>query len=703
MSAQAAGESAVSFGPFRLLPTQRLLLEGDKPVRLGSRALDILVALVERAGEVVDKSELIARAWPGTFVDEGNLKFQVGALRRTLGNGNRYLVNIPGRGYSFIAPVAPAGGPRQSRPPAAAAEHANNLPANLTRMIGRTETVNALAGRVPRQSLLTIVGPGGIGKTSVALAVAEALIGAYEHGVWLIDLAPLSDPRLVPGAVAAVLGLEIRSEDPLSGLTAALRNKQMLLVLDNCEHLVDAAAALASAVLRVAPDLHILATSREPLRVEGERLHRLLPLASPPASTRLTAAEAIGFPAVQLFVERAAASLDEFTLRDADAPLVGDICRQLDGLPLAIEYAAARVEAFGVRGVATRLEERLRLLTSGRRTAPSRHRTMTATLDWSYGLLGEAEQVVLRRLSVFAGGFTLAAAGAVAAIADHAASEVADHVANLFEKSLLVADLRDETPLYYLLETTRLYALDKLRSSGEFAQAARRHAEHYCAVFAQAEAESESRPQAEWLAIYGRHLGNVRAGLDWAFSADGEPRIGVALTVAAVPLWVQLSLFGECGERVERALAALEGEEAATARARMQLCAARGWSLMYGVGRAREAGPAWTATLELAERLDDPGYQRRALWGLCIDQFNNGEFRTALEYARRFAGLVARSTDAVELRMAERILATALHYLGDQKNARHHIDRALAHLSALAQQPQIVRLRFDHRVASHYF
>jgi predicted ATPase len=278
-----------------------------------------------------------------------------------------------------------------------------------------------------------------------------------------------------------------------------LRDKQMLLVLDNCEHVVDAAAALASAVLRGAPDIRILATSREPLRVEGERVHRLLPLASPAASTPLTAAEAIGFPAVQLFVERTAASLNEFALRDADAPLAGDICRQLDGLPLAIEYAAARVAAFGVRGVATRLDERLRLLTSGRRTAVPRHRTMSAALDWSYGLLNEAEQRVLRRLAIFAGSFTLQAAGAVAADADHAVSEVVDHIANLFEKSLLVADLREESPQYYLLETTRLYALDKLRSSGEFAPTARRHAEHYCALFAPAEAESESRPQAEWL------------------------------------------------------------------------------------------------------------------------------------------------------------------------------------------------------------
>jgi predicted ATPase len=282
-------------------------------------------------------------------------------------------------------------------------------------------------------------------------------------------------------------------------------------------------------------------------------------------------------------------------------------------------------------------------------------------------------------------------------------SRVVDHIANLIAKSLLVADLREETAQYRLLDTTRLYVLDKLRSNGEFAQTARRHAEYYCQLFASADAESESRPQAEWLAIYGRHLDNVRAGLDWAFSADGDWQIGVALSIAVVPLWVQLSLFDECRERVQRALAVLEGDEPATARPRMQLSAALGWSLMYGVGRAREARPAWTATLELAERLDDTGYQRRALWGLCIDQFNNGEFRTALEFARRFAALVANSTDAIDLMMADRILATALHYLGDQKDARHHIDRAVAHLAALARQPQIVRLRFDMRVSTHYF
>jgi len=442
-------------------------------------------------------------------------------------------------------------------------------------------------------------------------------------------------------------------------------------------------------------------TSREPLRAEGEWLHRLASLELPPDSVDLSAAEALGYSAVQLFSERAMAAAEGFIFDDANVAAVLEICRRLDGLPLALELAAARIDVFGVRELADHLDDRFRVLTSGRRTALPRHQTLGATLDWSFQLLSEAEQTVLRRLAVFAVDFSLEAAVAVAA--DIASSEVIDHIASLVAKSLVAADLRDETAQYRLLDTTRLYAFDKLRSAGELPEAARRHAEYYCAVFAHAEAESESRPQAEWLAIYGRHLDNVRAGLDWAFSSEGDPQLGVALTIAVVPLWVQLSLFGECRERVERALAILEGDKPAPARPRMQLSAALGWSLMYGVGRAREAGPAWTTTLELAESLDDRGYQQRALWGLCIDQFNNGEFRAALEFARRFAALVANSTDAIDLMMADRILATALHYLGDQRNARQHIERALAHLAALAEQPQIVRLRFDMRVSTHYF
>jgi DNA-binding winged helix-turn-helix (wHTH) protein len=358
------GEPAISFGPFRLLAEQRLLLEGDKPVRLGSRAFDVLTALVERAGEIVGKEELIARAWPKTFVEEANLKIQVSALRRALGDGqgdNRYVVNVVGRGYNFVAPIRKEEPSRASPSPTIAPVAPHNLPFATTRMIGREEIATTVVTQISHQRLVTVVGPGGIGKTTVGLAVAERMIGVYEHGVWLVDLAPLRDPRLVPSAVATVLGVEIRTADPLPGLVAALRDNRMLLMLDNCEHVIDAVAGLTAAVLSGAPGIDILATSREPLGVPGERLHRLGPLNSPEPSAGLTATEAAAFPAVQLFVERVSAIVEDFVLTNADVPSVVSICRRLDGLPLAIEFVASRVEALGVEGLAARLDDNLPL------------------------------------------------------------------------------------------------------------------------------------------------------------------------------------------------------------------------------------------------------------------------------------------------------------------------------------------------------
>jgi len=691
------------FGSFRLIPAQRMLLGEGKPLRLGSRALDILVTLVERAGETLRKEQLIARAWPDTVVDEGALRVHVAALRKALGDdraGTRYIANIPSRGYSFVAPVTREHRRPATPPPNEAAE-SNNLPAPLMRIIGRDDVITALGSQLTRRRFLTIVGPGGIGKTTVAIAVADAVRASSKDGVRFVGLTSLADPDLVPSALGAVLGVYPSAANPLAGLAAWLRDKAALIVLDSCEHVTDAAAALAEAVLKAAPGVSILTTSREPLRAESESLHRLAALELPSGSVDLAAGDALRYSAVQLFNERASAAVDGFALGDADVPAALEICRRLDCIPLALELAAARVGAFGVRDLAAHLDDRFRLLTTGRRTALPRHQTLGATLDWSYQLLPKEERAVLRRLSVFVGDFPLEAAVAVAA--DPGPSEIVDHIANLVGKSLVVADLRGDVAQYRLLDTTRLYALEKLRSSGELQQIARRHAEYYRAVFRHAEAESESRPQDEWLAIYGRHLDNLRAGLDWAFSAEGDPQIGVGLAIAAVPLWVQLSLLGECRERVERALAALEGNEAVTTRPRMQLSWALGWSLMYGVGRAREAGPAWATTLDLAERLDDTGYRLRALWSLCIDQFNNGDLRAALGFARRFAGLAKQTSDAIDLMMADRILATALHYFGDQGEARHHIERALAQLAALAQQPQIVRVRFEMRVSTHYF
>src|SRR5215468_551979 len=320
----ATSERVASFGPFRLFPAQRLLLEGETPVRVGARALEILNVLVERAGELVSKKELMARVWPNIVVEESNLKVQVAALRRVLGDGQpgrRYLASVPGQGYRFVAPVELSEPQKVPAQPSAAAVGAHNLPASQTRALGRADTISALLDQLPRRRFITIVGAGGIGKTTVALALAEALASAYEHGVRFVDLSPLNEPHFVPGALASAVGLLIHSENAVPGLVAFLRDKQMLVVLDGCEHVIEAAASLAEQVFEGAPGVHILATSREPLRAKGESLHRLSPLEFPPGSSELAAAEALAFASVQLFIERAAANLDGFELNDANAPI----------------------------------------------------------------------------------------------------------------------------------------------------------------------------------------------------------------------------------------------------------------------------------------------------------------------------------------------------------------------------------------------
>jgi predicted ATPase/DNA-binding winged helix-turn-helix (wHTH) protein len=483
-SSQIAGGVArvFSFGPFRLFPDQRQLLEADKSLSIGSRALEILITLVERPGQLVSKEELMARVWPNVYVEPANLTVHVAALRRILGDGregNRYLVNIPGRGYRFVAPISVAEKEGPWLSPQSVPKHTHNLPNQITRLVGRAEAIRLLATLLTTDRLLTIVGPGGIGKTSVAIAVAEEVASNYAHGAWLIDLAPISDPSMVAGALGAVLGLELLSEAPISSLVEQLRETQLLLVFDNCEHVAEAVASVAIDILRAASGVRILATSREPLRAEGERRFRLPPLEVPPITAPLTAAEALRFSAVELFVERTAARLDDFELSDLDAPIVADLCRKLDGIALAIEFAAGRIDTFGVRGLSARLDGGLQMLIGGYRSALPRHQTMRAVLDWSFDWLPKAERVVLNRLSIFAGDFELDAACAVASGGDIAAFEVVNHLTDLVAKSLVAADVGGKEPQYRLLAITRAYALEKLQESGEFDLVAHRRVEYF--------------------------------------------------------------------------------------------------------------------------------------------------------------------------------------------------------------------------------
>jgi predicted ATPase/DNA-binding winged helix-turn-helix (wHTH) protein len=466
----------IRFGSFSLWPMQRLLLQDNRPVHLGSRALDILIALLERPGNLVGKDELMARVWPKTFVEPANLTVHITALRRALGDGrdgNRFLINIPGRGYRFVAPVTVSGQFKPSLPATSAAGQCHNLPARVTRLIGRRDIVVRLSAQTTHHRSLTVVGPGGIGKSAVALAVAREVATSYRAGTWWIDLAARENPQHVEGAVASVLGLEADLEKSPTNLVTALRDKEMLLVLDTCEHAVVAVADLVAAVLREAPGVHVLATSREPLCTEGEQVCRLAGVESPPAHCA-SAERARRFAAVELFLERAAAGIGEFALSDADAAAVSDICNTLEGLPLAIELAARRVSSLSIAAVAAGLKQPLRLLTAGYRTGPARQQTIGAALDWSHGLLTDQQQVVLRRLSVFSGEFSLQDAAAIVSDQARLDCPMVDEVTELVSKSLIASKVRETQPRFQLSHVTRAYALEKLRESGELDAIARR-------------------------------------------------------------------------------------------------------------------------------------------------------------------------------------------------------------------------------------
>lgn len=409
-------------------------------------------------------------------------------------------------------------------------------------------------------------------------------------------------------------------------------DRNVLLVIDTCEHLIEACAALVEAVLRGAPRLNILATSREPLRAESERVYRLPSLATPSEQAGATAAEALTFPSVQLFAERAASNLDTFELQDADSPVVGEICRRLDGIPLAIEMAAAYVDVFGMRNLAQRLGDMFLLLTRGRRTALPRHQTLRAMLDWSYALLPATEQATLRRLAMLSGSFMLQEANAVAGESDDAV--LISSLTNLVGKSLVSADVNSASVTYRLLDTTRTYAHEKLAESGEFDQIARRHAEYFHSLFAQGGVELASLSATDWIARYGRDLDNARSALDWAFSPSGNVALGVALTIAVTPLWLHLLLNEECRSRVEAALASLDASGRESSEA-MQLLAALGNTLLYTKGAGAQANRAWAKTLKIAEKNQDNDYQLRAIRGLWADALNGGEIQSRPEFCRK--------------------------------------------------------------------
>lgn len=442
---------AHAFGPFLLLPGQAVLLENQAPVRIGQRAFEVLAMLVEAHGQIVGKRALLARAWPGLVVEEGNLKVTIAGLRRILGEhvhaaAPRYIATVVGRGYRFIAPVRRERYVRQAP---------GNVPKPHHHIIGRDGMIDAIVHDLQSARLVSIVGPGGVGKTTVALAAAHRAGGVFKDGGRLVDLARLAQPAQVGAAIAGASSQRCGPSGPAT-----------LIVLDNCEHLIGAVALCVDQLLASTWNVTCLVTSREPLCIRGERVRRLPGLGLPTDSTDMPACAATAFPAVQLFAERAAAACPSFTLDDTNAADVGAICQRLDGHPLAIERVAERAGTLGVASLLDHLDRRFHMF-DGFHAGPARHRTLTATVHTSYTLLAPGERATLRRLAMFAGAFSLESACAICCADRDERAAVLEDIASLVAKSLLMAAPGHGEMAYRLPHVTRAYALEQLREQGE--------------------------------------------------------------------------------------------------------------------------------------------------------------------------------------------------------------------------------------------
>lgn len=675
MMTEPATATTLSFGPFTVTPHERLVMRDGVALPIGAKSFDTLIALMSRPNEVVSKWDLMARVWPGMAVEEANLRFHIAALRKALGDGKdgaRYITTLSGRGYCFVAPISQTELPAKPRPAPRMELPPVKLPNRLQRMVGRDDVVAAVSDRLIAARFVTIAGPGGVGKTAVAVAIAHDLLENFSDAAHFVDLAALSDPDLVITSILLMLGLPAEADDPLPALLAHLHDKRMLLILDNCEHVIAAAAPLAAEIFHAAPHVHILATSREALRVEGEQVYRLAPLAVPPDSVGLTATAAQTYSALQLFLERAAAGGAQIALDDGNAAIVAGICRKLDGMALAIELAAGRVDAYGLEQTAALLDERLNLLWQGQRTAPPRQKTLQATLDWSYGLLSDTERLVLRRLAVFAGHFTLDAALEIVPDEHVDRARLFDAIDSLVAKSMVAPRPIGAMTRYRLLDTTRAYLLEIEPNDAALSA---RHAIYYRRWLEQAGTTWATVPSPDERAIHFSALHNVRAALDWCFGANGDANIGMALAAAAAPIFLAMSLLIECRRWSERALLAIDPTSRGSAE-EMHIQAALGLTLMFTRGGSEAARTALSRSLAIAEARSDAPNQLQLLGRMHIFHERMGRFDAALGYARQSLVVAEKLGDVASIALAHSLLGVSLHLAGEHRDALNMLQAA---------------------------
>ncbi|MFM0504241.1 ATP-binding protein [Paraburkholderia caffeinilytica] len=703
MEVQPETAARYRFGATDVDPGHREVIHDGQRVNVGDRAFDLLLLLIEQRGTVLSKDHIMQVVWPRRIIGENTLEAQVSLLRRALHRDRDMVRTIAGRGYQFVgdvsvvsSPVSNSGSTGRPARNSPSALRPRGLPAHVSRLIGRNRQLSEVMKLVLSRRCVTLVGAGGVGKTRLAIEAARQLLPDFADGIVLIELAATSSAEYLPATVAAAFGFPLGDGTPdLEKLAPSLRDRRLLIVVDNCEHLVESAAQLVETLLQVTPASTVVATSREALRIAGEHVYRVPSLDMPVLDD---APDAERFGAIELFLERAAAGTDA-----ENAPclaLIVRICRQLDGIPLAIELAAARTAAFGIHGVADRLDDRFQMLKNGSRTALPRQQTLRATVDWGYALLPPGLQTVLARLSLFSGVFTLDSARRMIAGGDLSEHEVTTAIGELVEKSLLCAVPSLPHVHYRLLETIRAYARDRLVESGTSREWLARHAQHMLDVFRTAEKFATERAEIDWNRTFGLYLDDLRAAVDWGFSSDATTAIAVELSVVSIASSMQFSLIEECLRRIEGALRAFptlaaNGASVPLVEWEMKLHAGRGACLLFqSVGA--QTGEAFATALALAEQAGDCEYQLRGLWGCWSHAYLNGKYAEALALASRFADVAAQSRWPGDRMVARRISGISHLCLGQLNEALDELEH-IQMPDCRANRAERIRFLYDER------
>jgi predicted ATPase/DNA-binding winged helix-turn-helix (wHTH) protein len=678
--ATAPREIRWHFGAFVLWETQRRLERSGQAVRLGPRSFDLLLHLLKRTGELVGKDELLAAVWAGVVVEDASVRVHMSLLRKALGapsdgdDCKEWITTVPLRGYRFNGQIRRELADIPPEPQTRESNSLTPMPVRLTDLVGREADVDAVLAALASHRLVSIVGPGGIGKTSVAIRAAERWQSWPAAQIAFADLSPLISPDHVLGTIARSLGIAADLPDPVQAITQSLAGREALLLIDNCEHVVESLTLPITRLLAGLPGLRILATSRETLRVAGEYVFRLRALAVPDAES-VTLAQALHWPSVELLVERArAAGAGAFDA--SDGPLLARISRQLDGIPLAIELVAARLGVQSVGDLALRLDDHMRLLSIGNRAALARHRTLAAALDWSIALLDADELRVFRRLSVFRGRFDVNSVLGITS-GDMDGDRAFDALISLANKSLVFFDSGDAIAPYRLLDTTRSYAATLLAQSDERPLLLRRHATLMLELMNTASAELPVLSAKAWADRYAYRLDDVRFALEVCVTEQPDARLAGSLVTASAPLWFHLSQVVEYRDRAAAALKLVDRQREPDTETESWLLTSLIIALLHTDGVNPGLGAICDRAIAGALKAKEPVLELKARWGRCTHDMFRGEYAEALKHSRKLLALIQSGSDPAALNLAYRVSAMANHFSGSFEVARQHCETAI--------------------------